>query len=376
MPGGYGGDERGAAAVRRAAIAAKKAAGDAAFANVLANAAKGRGNGHAGESIGQQWTSGSKAKGKSWHLNRGGGKAGGPPTHGLNWECLACGERNNYPHRESCYRCRARRSGKGAGKGGGKGKGQPKAAGKGLADPPPQSLRPNYGRRDDGPIGADGKRPRLLVGKFIEDQARERAAAATANGKDGRDSTDKEDSDGFTVVARAAGVWPRVGGANHGGGKPAVVAAAAAQPVGGKTMGASDSACLRGKGGNSQSTPSTSATTTKGGGAKGGVVPARPPWADQDDADLGDDWSDDGSYDDAPEDKHEQADDEVMDNFDDGDWVNDECYDYDFDADDAELEQEPETEVLRQRWQNKKDVFQAVAARYWKGQAQDDDAKA
>ncbi len=40
------------------------------------------------------------------------------------------------------------------------------------------------------------------------------------------------------------------------------------------------------------------------------------------------------------------------------------------------MEQEPELEVLRQRWQHRKDIYEAVAWRYWKGQPQHDEAKA
>jgi hypothetical protein len=206
-----------------------------------------------------------------------------------------------------------------SGKGKGKGKGKERVAtvGKGLSGPPPKSLCPHGDRDQRGPIGVDGKRP---IFKFIEHEARERAAAASSRGKGAGECADKLDADGFRVVARAAGVWPRVGGTDVGGRRNDTAAMATtgkAEPKGGRNDGDCDGDIAKGKG------PSAQTTGPRGRDGKGCAMPARPPWADcEDDDDDGAGDADD-PYREPPEDEdgrmHDDDDMGEGDGYDEGD---------------------------------------------------------
>ncbi len=245
--------------------------------------------------------------------------------------------------------------------------------GKGLSDPPTQTLRPSWDRGQGGAIGADGQRP---IFKFIAEEARERAKGGPTKSKGGGGDADGMDSEGFRVVARAAGVWPRVGGTDVGGGKCDDENAGRTGPKGGKVDESCVSEADHGKGSRPQG---------KGSGGKGGKegpVPKRPPWADLEDEDGDDDargddgWNGDFDHDDE---RGEQMEDEDMGEEheeEEGYWNDDAPPGNDDEDGQGEIEQEPELEVLRQRWQNKKDVYEAVAWRYWKGQPQYEDARA
>ncbi len=186
------------------------------------------------------------------------------------------------------------------------------------------------------------------------------------------------DSEGFKVVARAAGVWPRVGGADRGGGRSASTTTEAMGPIGDKANDTNKAEYGRGKGACPHEPSSILPRALKGSRGKGETLPARPPWADQND-DLDDDEFDYDLFGEEPTAGGDQAGDENMGDDgedDDNDWTYDEPPEQEDDADLNEMEQEPELEVLRQQWQYKKDVFEAVAWRYWKGQPQYEDAKA
>ncbi len=166
------------------------------------------------------------------------------------------------------------------------------------------------------------------------------------------------------MVSRAIGVWPRVGGADQGAAKPIPPPHSTAVPAGGKGV----------KAGPTPPGPNP-APAAKGGSGKGAGLPARPPWADLCDGDSDDDACDEDGYGSEPEDAPTRQQDDDMGDIDLDDWPNDDFNELDQAADGDEMEQEPELEVLRQRWQNKKDVFEAVAWRFWKGQPQYEDAK-
>ncbi len=367
MPGGYGGYQHIDPSIRRLAAEA--------VANVLANAPPSYGQGHAGDAMALQGNGGGRAKGRArGSFGGGGGKAARALDQGPCWKCLACGEPNNFPRRDACFKCRAPRGSKATGKSKGKGKGKERAGsvGKGLSDPPPQSLRPNGGRGQSGPIGADGKRP---IFKYIEDEARERAAAGPPRCKGVGDGIEKADSDGFRVVSRLAGVWPRVGGTDVGGGKNDGTSAGKNGPKGGKASDGNGMETAQGKGSRAQE------ASPKGCGGKSGPLPTRPPWADQEDDDIDDYEHDETLFDDDPEAQHGQTCDEQMgDGLDDGDddyWVDEETPEQEDEADHNDNdEQGAELEDLRQQWQYCKDVFEAVAWRYWKGQPQYEVARA
>ncbi len=224
----------------------------AACADMLTHVGKGAGSGHGGTGA-NQWTWGTS---NGQQHRKGAGKAWGKPGRGSDWRCNECGEPANYANRQSCYKCHAPR-GKGGGKGGCKTTAGPAAA-RGIYEPADGQLRPKYGRREEGPIGADGSRP--LLRAFVQGQARDRAQAATTAGAT-KPSTAEQgtDDDGFTVVARAAGIWPRVGG-NDGSSN------AKGQQSGGKPAETAQQPGAR--------------NSTAGPPAAAKAVPPRPPWAD------------------------------------------------------------------------------------------------
>ncbi len=373
MPGGHGNFLQLDAATRRAAVAASKAAAKAAFDDVLGSVARNIGKGHAGDGMARK----GGAKGKAGGLPRdpgasrgGGGKTDGSPSRYLTWKCRDCGEANNFQRRDNCFRCYAPRGGKGPGmaEGKGKAKGAPKAGARNLADQPPTSLRPHADRHQQGPVGANGSRPLLFLGKYFECKARERDAAATTGTAESNDNGEKLDADGFKVVSRAIGVWPRVGGTDQPAAKTTSAAPATTAPS-------------EGKGAKAKPAPPepSPAPNTKGGKGKGAGLPSRPPWADVCDFDSDCDVDDDGAddlFDSGPANEEiPQQDDDDMGAADDDLWPTDDADDIDQGVDDDEQEEDPELEALRQRWRNKKDVFEAVAWRFWGGQPQYEDAK-
>ncbi len=375
------------AATRRRAAAAGRAARDAAYADVLANAARARKGSHAGEGMAKGASSGGgKARGRP---KGPGGKGGGQAT---TWRCNVCGEPSNFQHRASCYVCRAPREdgASGKGKAGGKGgaKGQQATGGKGLLDRQPQSLRPHGGTKQSGPIGADGQRP--LLGRYIEcmeEQHRSEAAAAQAKGKEKGDDAGGWDPEDFVVVRRATRTWPRVGGSDGPAAKLAPTSTGPTKPSMGETRGKGITleapASRSGRGGKDPPNPPTrsmaAASVSEG---KGRSVPARPPWADLcDDADEDDGDFDDDLFGDSPggiQEGHDQMDDDEMHDLDGCDeWAGNEDDDGDQgdrDADDARADQQ-EVEKLEKAWRTRKGIFESVAWRHWQGDPEFDEAR-
>ncbi len=375
MPGGYGGHQSFGPSYRRLVADT--------VTNVLAALPTPFMQNHAGEAMAMQGWWGGKANGKGkGRGNQGGGEGKGARLLDQRpcWQCMACGEPNNFPRRDSCFRCRVPRGSKAAtaSKGKGKGKGKGETVGKGLADPPPQLLRPSWDRGQGGAIGAigaDGQRP---IFKFIANVARERAKGDPTKTKGERGDADGMDLEGFRVVARAAGVWPRVGGTDVGGGRSEGRITGKEGPKGGKMEDAHIAEADKGKG------PQPQDRAFGGKGGKEGPVPKRPPWADLNDDD-GDDgvhgdelWDDDLDHDDGGSEKMDDEDMGETNEYEDVDgyWDEDGPPEQEEADGHEEMEQEPEVEVLRQRWQNKKDVFEAVACKYTKGQPQLEDARA
>ncbi len=376
MPGEYGGYQSISPAFRRLIADT--------VTNVLAANPTPFMQSHAGGAMALRGWSGGKAKGKGKtrsNYGEGGGKGARQLDQAPCWQCLACGEPNNYPRRDSCYKCRAPRGSKATNKTKGKGKGKQRegTVGKGLSNPPPQALRPSWDRGQGGAIGADGQRP---IFKFIAEEARERAKGDPTKSKGEGGDTARMDSEGFRVVARAAGVWPRVGGTDVGGGRVDGGTAGKSGPKGGETADAPcGSEVGQGKGAKG---PRPQEKGVGGKGGKGAPMPNRPPWADQEDDDIDDGVHGDDGWDEDLDLDHDDEPGEQMDDEDMGEqyeeeeeyWEEDGPPEQEEGDGHGEVEQEPELEVLRQRWQNKKDVYEAVAWSYWKGQPQYEDAKA
>ncbi len=388
MPGGDGDLVHVDAATRRKAAAAGRAARDAAYANVLANAARARSGSRVGVDT---------AKGGS---SRGGGAKGKPQGPGgknsgkaSNWRCNVCGEPSNFQHRETCYVCRAPRGGVASGKSkaGSKGKarGQQVSLGKGLGDRQPQSLRPHVGSKQDGPIGADGKRP--LLGRYIaylEEQHRKGGADSQSKGKGEGEKADEWDPEGFVVVKRATKTWPRVGGSDGPAAKQASTSTVPVKPNLGEARAKGTTTAaptdLGGKGGKgSPGPPAPNAAAASLPEGKGRPVPARPPWADQcDDADEDDEDFDEDLFGDGPggiREEEDHMDDDEMHDLDDGcdEWAgcDDEDGDHgDRDADDAQADQQ-EVDKLEKAWRTKKGIFESVAWRHWQGDPEFEDAR-
>ncbi len=327
---------------------------------------------------------GGKAKGKGKGSN---GKGSGGGNYGSNWQCFACGEHRNFGYRTNCFRCQAPRHDS-----------DTRAA---ASSPKPRSpavaprgsltaaqsgpLRPRAAAADVGPVGADGQRP--LFRRHVEDEARKKQLQQQqlpqpkkqsqqdphSAAEDGQQ--DGADDEGFLLLARAAGVWPRVGGADRG--KPRGGAAAgdrgksphAAPSSGGpgKAQGDDDDRTQPSAVPKPQNKRAAEADTPIQGPSSTSVarraMPSRPPWADEELED--DQW---------PQ-QHDHMDD-------DGDWYEDQGddqWDEEDADDDAEGEEAQEddadVEVLRERWAQRRDILAAVRTQFKKGQPQFDTAK-
>ncbi len=279
---------------------------------------------------------GGSADGKGGKGGKGGGTDGyiswkrNATTADL-WTCSDCGESRNYSSRSYCYKCHAPKR-------------SPVARQtQSLSAAVTRPLRP-HARRDDGPIGADNKRP--LFTQFIRNEAR----LQVADGK-----APKCDDDDFTVVARAAGVWPRVGGGDGPASKPQAVPNGGEEPQSQPPAGPQPKPVIGGAGNDDKT------STGAGGGTN---AHARQSWAN--------------AYDDE---QRQKKDDDIDDvelwrEGDMQDVVDDGCGDGD--ADDGEDEtpqQETTAKDLHEQWQQRKDILEVVRAKFKKGQPQFETAK-
>ncbi len=323
-----------------------------------------------------------KSKGKG-QAGGGGGDGKGGYDRGSNWKCLSCGEPNNYSHRVECFRCYAPRRPKQQHQQHHRpADPQTKPNGKGakgnLSAPYSGPLRPNVARPSQGPVGADGQRP--LFKRYLEDEARKKQRRGLeGEGENGSKDADDND-DGFLLVTRAAGIWPRVGGADTGrgrgdGGYNNVQTEAAAADHGADGGGSARDDRPRAKptAGPERRTSTTpteaSAPRPAASPHKARTMPSRPSWADQDEDDMCQ-WE--------PEQKDTLVEDDWDEPEGDGDeWQHQHHQHHEgWDEDDAgECEGEADTEVLRERWLSRRDILDAVRIKYGKGSPQYDTAR-
>jgi hypothetical protein len=324
-----------------------------------------------------------KSKGRG-QTGGGGGEGKGGNERGTTWRCSSCGEPRNFAHREECFRCYAPRRPEPHRQPAHRPTApRPKPDGKdargSLSAPHSGPLRPNVSRAYQGPVGADGQRP--LFKRYLEDEARKKQRQGTeaAGGDDSKGADDGDD--GFLLLSRAAGVWPRVGGTDKGRGRgnsgQNSLQAQAATDAHGAEGGAptlDDRPTDKPATSLERKAPATAASASSPPPITSSrmprKMPSRPSWADQGDEDMEllseDFWADPEAEGDDDHLHHPHEHREHHEHHDGDGW----------DEDGAdECEDEADAEVLRERWISRRDILDAVKAKFGKGQPQYDTAR-